>query len=64
MEELIGMAEVSVVLGSVGVFAAGFLTWLTLWHRRATRALQRVPVGSGRAVRVVRPGVEQRGGTA
>jgi hypothetical protein len=64
MEELIGMAEVSVILGSVALLAAGFLTWFTLWHRRAARALQQVPVAAARSARAVRPGVERRRDTA
>ena len=44
------MAEVTVVVGSVALFAAGILAWRTMWHRRADRALQRVPVGTGRSV--------------
>lgn len=63
MEELIGMAEVTVILGSAGLFVAGFLAWYTMWHRRAATAFEPVPVGTARSVHVARPGVEGRGDT-
>ena len=36
------MAEITVILGAVGLFVAGFISWYTLWHRRATAAFERV----------------------
>jgi hypothetical protein len=60
-EEMVEMAELAVVLGSLGLFVAGFVSWYTLWHRRLTTAFERVPVGAGRSVHVVRRGVELGG---
>jgi hypothetical protein len=64
MEELVAMTEVSVVLGSGALFAAGVLAWFTLWRRRAARALQRVPVSTARSVRAARSLAEGRRDTA
>jgi hypothetical protein len=56
------MAEVIVVVGSVGLLAAGSVAWCTMWRRRAA-ALQRVPA-TARPTRAVRPAAERPGGTA
>ena len=58
------MAEVSVILGSAGLFIAGFLAWYTMWHRRTATAFERIPVRTARSAgsaRVVRPGGDGRG---
>ena len=62
LEELIGMAEVIVVVGSVGLLAAGSVAWCTMWRRRAAD-LQRVPA-TARPTRALRPAAERPGGTA
>jgi hypothetical protein len=50
------MAEITVILGSAGLFVAGFIAWYTMWHRRAATAFERVPVGTARSAHMVRPG--------
>jgi hypothetical protein len=57
------MAEITVVLGSVGLFVAGFVAWYTMWHRRAATAFETVPVGSARSAHVVRRDGDWRGDT-
>ncbi len=49
------MAMIMLVVGSVGLFAAGFAAWYTIWQRRAA-SFERVPVRTGRSVHVVRQG--------
>jgi hypothetical protein len=60
---MIEMAEITAVLGSVGLFGAGFVTWYTMWHRRVTASFERVPVGSARSAHVLRRGIELGGDT-
>ncbi len=60
-EEMGEVAEITVVLGSVGLFVAGFVTWYTMWHRRVTAAFERVPVGAARSAHVLRRDVELGG---
>ena len=48
------MAEITLILGSVGLFVAGFVAWYTVWHRRASAAFERVPVSAARSAHVVR----------
>ncbi len=48
------MAEITLTLGSVGLFAAAFFVWYTVWHHRATAASERVPVSAARSAHVVR----------
>jgi hypothetical protein len=54
------MAEITVVLGSVGLFVAGFVAWYTMWHRRAATALEAVPVGTARSAHGVRRDGDRR----
>jgi hypothetical protein len=61
MEEMVGVAEITVVLGSVGLFVAGFVGWYTLWHRRVRAAFEQVVVGADRSAHVLRQGVELGG---
>ena len=56
------MAEITVILGSIGLFVAGFVAWYTLWHRRVATSFERVRVGSARSARCRAPG--RRRGTA
>ncbi len=49
------MAMITLIVGSVGLFAAGFAAWYTIWHHRAA-SFERVPVRTGPSVHVVREG--------
>ena len=51
------MVEVAVIAGSLVVFAAGFVSWYTLWHRRLNSSFERVPVQTGRSAYVLRDGI-------
>jgi hypothetical protein len=55
------MAVLTLVIGSVSFFLAAFATWYTVWHRRVESCFERVPVGAGRAVHVLRHGVSLDG---
>ena len=46
------MAMITLIVGSVGLFVAGFAAWYTIWHRRVAASFERVPVRTGRSVRV------------
>jgi uncharacterized iron-regulated membrane protein len=48
------MVQITMVLGSVALFVAGFVAWYTLWHRRIESAFERVRVGNGRKVHLLR----------
>ena len=48
------MAEITLILGSIGLFAAAFLAWYTVWRHRVAAALKRVPVSAARPAQVVR----------
>ena len=48
------MAQITMIVGSVGLFVAGFVAWYTLWHRRVRPAFERARVGSGRNVHLLR----------
>ena len=52
------MAEISLLVGSVGLVVAGFAAWYTIWHRRVESSFERVPVRAGRSVHVLREGVD------
>ena len=58
------MSEITVVLGSAGLFVAGFVAWYTMWHRRAAAAFETVPVGTARSAHVVRRDTDRRSDTA
>jgi hypothetical protein len=53
------MAEITMIVGSVALFATGFLAWYTLWHRRVESAFERVPVGNGRNAHLLRRDVSE-----
>lgn len=55
------MAMLTLVMGAVALFVGGFATWYTLWHRRVESCFERVPVGAGRSVHVLRQGVSVEG---
>ncbi len=57
------MAVVTLIVGSLTLFVAGFATWYAIWHRRVESAFERVPVASGRAVHVLRRDVFLEGDT-
>ena len=59
-EELIGMAEITVVVGSVGLGAAGLVAWYTKSQRRAVASLKRIPVRvrTARSAPALRRGAE------
>ncbi|MGD0747107.1 MAG: hypothetical protein ABSB68_04800 [Acidimicrobiales bacterium] len=48
------MAMMTVVAGSVGLLAAGFVGRYAIWRHRAASSLQRAPVRADRPVHVVR----------
>ncbi|MGO9854729.1 MAG: hypothetical protein ACLPYY_06795 [Acidimicrobiales bacterium] len=52
------MAEVTLIVGFAALFLAGFVTWYTIGHRRVVSRLEKVPVETGRPLRVVRPDAE------
>ena len=60
-EELIEMAEVTVIVSAVGLFVVGFVARYTVWHRRVATAFERVPIGTVRSAHVVRLESGQRG---
>jgi hypothetical protein len=49
---------ITLIVGWVGLFVAGFAAWYTLWRLRLASRLERVPVKSGRPLHVLREGVE------
>jgi hypothetical protein len=51
------MAVLTLIIGSLTLFGAGFATWYAVWHRRVESSFERVPVASGRVVHVLREGV-------
>jgi hypothetical protein len=52
------MAQMTMIIGLIALFAAGFVAWYRLWHRRIeSSALQRVPVRSRRSVHPQRRGL-------
>jgi uncharacterized iron-regulated membrane protein len=53
------MAQITMIIGSIALFVAGFFAWYTLWHRRAESAFERVPVGSRRGVHPLRRDVPE-----
>ena len=55
------MAVLTLVIGSVSFFVAAFAAWYTVWHRRVESCFERVPVGTGRPVHVLRKGVSLEG---
>ena len=52
------MAEITLIVGSVGLVVAGFAAWYTIWHRRVESSFERVPVRAGRSVHVLREGAD------
>jgi hypothetical protein len=54
------MVVITLIVGSVGLFVAGFAALYTLWHLRLASRLERVQVRSGRPLPVLHEGVELR----
>jgi hypothetical protein len=52
------MAVITLIVGSVGLFVAGFAAWYTISRQRLASRVERVPVKSGRPLDVVREGTE------
>jgi uncharacterized iron-regulated membrane protein len=48
------MAQITMIIGSIALFVAGFVAWYTLRHRRVESALERVPVRSRQGAHVLR----------
>ena len=51
------MATLSLIIASVALFVGSFATWYTVWHLRIESRFERIPVGQGRSVHVLREGV-------
>lgn len=51
------MAMLTLIIGSVALFVGAFATWYTVWHLRIESRFERIPVGDGRSVHVLRRGV-------
>jgi hypothetical protein len=58
------MAEVTLIVGCGSLFAIGFVSWYTIWHRRVESRFQKVPVATGRSTHELRPGADLRRGGA
>ena len=50
------MATLTLIIGSIATFAGVFATWYTVWHLRIESRFERIPVGDGRSVHVLRQG--------
>jgi hypothetical protein len=50
------MAEITLIVGSLGLVVAGFTAWYALAHRRVESSLEKVPVRTGRPLHLVRDG--------
>ncbi len=55
------MAMITLVVGSVGLCAAGLVAWYAIWRPRVASSLQRVPVRTDPSPRVVRGGESDDG---
>ena len=51
------MATLTLIIGSIALLAGAFATWYTVWHLRIESRFERIPVGDGRSVHVLRQGV-------
>jgi len=51
------MGEITMVVGSIALFAGGFVGWYTVWHRRVESAFERVRVDGRRTAHVLRQDV-------
>lgn len=51
------MATLTLIIGSIALLAGALATWYTVWHLRIESRFERIPVGDGRSVHVLREGV-------
>jgi hypothetical protein len=51
------MATLTLIIGSIALFAGAFATWYTVWHLRMESRFERIPVAEGRSAHVLREGV-------
>ena len=51
------MATLTLIIGTIALFAGVFATWYTVWHIRNESRFERIAVGDGRSVHVLREGV-------
>jgi hypothetical protein len=56
------MATLTLIIGSIALFAGAFATWYTVWHLRIESRFERIPGGDGRSVHVLRKGETIGGG--
>jgi hypothetical protein len=56
------MATLTLIIGSIALFAGAFATWYTVWHLRIESRFERIPGGDGRSVHVLRKGETVGGG--
>ena len=57
------IATLTLIIGSIALFAGAFATWYTVWHLRIESRFERVPVADGRSAHVLREGVSLGGDT-
>ena len=50
------MATFTLIIGSIALLVGTFATWYTVWHLRIESRFERIPVGEGRSVHVLREG--------
>jgi hypothetical protein len=50
------MATLTLIIGSIALFAGAFATWYAVWHRRMASRFERIPVGDARSAHVQRKG--------
>jgi len=51
------MATLTLIIGSIALFAGAFASWYTVWHLRIESRFERIPVAEGRSAHVLREGV-------
>jgi hypothetical protein len=51
------MAALTLIIGSIALFAGAFASWYTVWHLRIESRFERIPVAEGRSAHVLREGV-------
>ena len=56
------MATLTLIIESIALFAGAFAAWYTVWHLRIESRFERIPVGDGRSVHVLRKGETVEGG--
>jgi hypothetical protein len=51
------MATLTLIIGSIALFAGAIATWYAVWQRRMASRLERIPVDDTRSPHVLRRGV-------